>query len=84
MHGDETRFVEVNGKTCSGGKIVKHHFEVGNSLKIGPAENQCVISVLENGARKIRGKRVVHLSVDPSLADETLENVSHNDKEVGG
>jgi hypothetical protein len=26
----------------------------------------------------------VHLSVDPSLANKPLENVSHNDKEAGG
>jgi hypothetical protein len=39
MHGDETRFVEVNGKARSGGKIVEHHFEVGDRLKISPAKN---------------------------------------------
>jgi hypothetical protein len=39
---------------------------------------------LEHGAGEIRGKRVVHLSVDPSLANKPLENVSHNDKKVGG
>jgi hypothetical protein len=50
MHGNEARFVEINGKACGGSKVVKDSLETFGRTILGLIEDQGIVRVLEDGA----------------------------------
>jgi hypothetical protein len=84
MHGDEARFIKVDGKASGSREILKHAFEGGSRSGCSPAEDEGIVGVLENRTRNVRGDGVGELSFSPGQSNEFLGDVGDNNKEVRG
>jgi hypothetical protein len=76
--------MEVYGKPGGGSKVIKDSFEAGGRRGVGFANDESVVGILENGARARGGKGVRKLAIGAGVTNKTLEDVSDDDKKVGG
>jgi hypothetical protein len=58
MHGNEARFIKVNGEARGSGEFIKHAFEGGSRSGSRFAKDKGIVSVLENGAGSVVGEGV--------------------------
>jgi hypothetical protein len=84
VHRNEAGFVEVDSEAGRRGKIVQDFPKASSRFLGGPAKDQGIICVLEDGAREVRGEGVSEGAVLPGLKDKALEEVSNYDKKVRG
>jgi hypothetical protein len=76
--------MEVNRETRGRGENIEDRLQVAGRIEGGATEDECIVSVLKDGAWEVGGERVAEVSTPPSLTDEALEDVYHNDKKIGG
>jgi hypothetical protein len=81
-HGDEARFVEVDGEARGGGEVVQDAFEGGGRSGGSLAEDEGIVRILEDGARCVGGEGVGEVTFRPGQPDKPLEDVGNDDKEV--
>jgi hypothetical protein len=82
MHGDEARFVKIDGKASGSREVLKHAFEGGSRSGCSSAEDKGIVGILENRARNVGGDGVGKLSFSPGQANEFLEDVSDNNSKA--
>jgi hypothetical protein len=84
MHWDEAGFVEVNCKASGCRERFKDLFKGCSRFWGSFAENQGIVSVLEDGAGGIHREGVLQSTKPPSLTDKALEDVGNEDEKVRG
>jgi hypothetical protein len=76
--------MEVYGKPGGVSEVIKDSFEAGGRRGVSFANDESVVGILENGARARGGKGVRKLAIGAGVTNKTLEDVSDDDKKVGG
>jgi hypothetical protein len=75
--------VKINSKASGRGKIIEEVFEAGDRRRIGLAEDQSVVGILNDRRGDHGGDRVGEVATLPGTSDDTLEDIHNNDEEVG-
>jgi hypothetical protein len=81
---NESTFVEVDGEASCCREIVKSRFKIDDMVRDSADDDQGIISVLKNRARKIIDKGVEEEPITTGLEEELLEDVGNDVEKEGG
>jgi hypothetical protein len=75
--------VEVDGEAGCSREIVESRFKIGDMVRDSADDDQGIVSVLKDRARKIIDKRVEEEPITRGMEEE-LEDVGNNIEKEGG
>jgi hypothetical protein len=79
MHGDQGTFVEVDGEPHSSSKLIKDLFQPDRTRGVSAHDDQRVVRILQDRARRARQQRVTQAGV---LMNHLLEHISNKQKQI--
>jgi hypothetical protein len=79
MHGDQGTFVKVDGEPRGYSKLIQDLFQPDRPGGVSVHNDQCVIHILQDGARRARQQRVTQTGV---LTNHLLEHISNKQKQI--
>jgi hypothetical protein len=81
---NESALVEVDGEAGCSREIVESRFKIGDMVRDSADDDQGIVSVLKDRARKIIDKRVEEEPITRGMEEELLEDVGNNIEKEGG